>query len=107
MDNKALAKQWLAEKYWVIDDILYMSNKLMFHYSLLIDVSEHTYEQRYCYKDLALLTKAVEEFKTTGQLRYWHKDHTKGISVKGKYLYTQGMLQEPEYSMGEVDWVVE
>ncbi len=102
-------EEWLAEKGWVIDDNIYVSHKLMFHYALLVNPSltGFGYEQRYCYKNLALLEKAIEEFKETGKLRYWHKDHTKGISVKGKHLYPDGMLQEPEYAIGEVDWDID
>ena len=78
----------------------------MFHYALLVNPNHHSYDHRYCYKDLALMTKAMDEFKETGRLRYWHKDHTNNISVIGNQLYRQGVLQIPEYSIGEVDWVV-
>jgi hypothetical protein len=106
MDNEQLADLWLAEKHWTIDDNLYISHRLMFHYALLINPNREGYEHRYCYKNLALLTKAIEEFKETGKLRYWHKDHSNNISVNGKYLYESGMLTEPKYAIGEVDWVV-
>lgn len=107
MDLESTMEQWLAQKGWEIGDNIFISHKLMFHYALLVNPHGAGYEQRYCYKNLDLLTKAMDELKETGRLRYWHKDHSKGISVKGKYLYPQGMLQEPEYSIGEVDWVVE
>lgn len=107
MDLEDIMELWLAEKGWEIEEDTFISHKLMFHYALLINASGQGYEQRYCYKNLSLLTKAMEEFKETGKLRHWHKDHSKDISVKGKYLYPAGMLQKPEYSIGEVDWVVE
>lgn len=106
MDLESIMKLWLAEKGWEIGDDIFVSHKLMFHYALLVNPSGHGYEQRYCYKNLALMNQAMDELKETGRLKYWHKDHSKGISVKGKYLYPSGMLQEPEYSIGEVDWEV-
>ena len=78
----------------------------MFHYALLVNPHGGGYEQRYCYKNLPLLVKAIEEFKTTGKLRYWHKDHSNNISVIGCHKYEAGVLQEPVNSIGIVDWVV-
>jgi hypothetical protein len=106
MELEDTMEMWLAEKGWQIGDDTYISHKLMFHYALLINANGNGYEQRYCYKNLPLLVKAVEEFKETGKLRYWHKDHSNNKSVNGKYLYEAGMLTEPKYSIGEVDWVV-
>lgn len=103
---KDLMEMWNAEISWIIGDDIYFSHKLIFHYALLVNPNAHGYEQRYCYKNLPLLVKAVEELKETGKLRYWHKDHTNGISVNGNKLYEQGMLQEPKFSIGEVDWEV-
>lgn len=99
-------EHWLAEKGWEIDGDTYISHKLMFHYALLINPNGAGYEQRYCYKDLGLLTQAIEEFKATGKLRHWHKDHSKNISVMGSHLYPPGVQHLPENSIGEVDWVV-
>lgn len=100
-------KLWFAEKGWQIDDDIYISHKLMFHYALLVNPNGQGYEQRYCYKNLTLLTKAMEEFKDTGKLKYWHKDHSKNISVKGNLLFPEGAWQDdPKQAIGEVDWVV-
>ena len=106
MELEELKKNWMAEKHWLIGDDIYLCHKLRFHYALLVNPNAHGYEHRYCYKNLGLMTKAMEEFKETGKLRYWHKDHSNGISVNGKYLYPQGAWQIPEHSIGEVDWVV-
>lgn len=108
MELEDVMEQWLAEEGWEIDDNIYVSHKLMFHYALLINPSLTGcgYEQRYCYKNLALLTRAMEEFKETGKLRYWHKDHSKNISVVGNQMYPPGSHHIPKYSIGEVDWVV-
>ena len=103
---KDLMEMWLSEISWVIGDDIYMSHKLMFHYALLVNPNAHGYEQRYCYKNLALMEKAMSEFKETGKLRYWHKDHSSNVSVVGNKLYKEGVLQIPEYSFGEVDWEV-
>jgi hypothetical protein len=107
MDLDDVMEMWLAEKGWEIDGDTYVSHKLMFHYALLVNAHQTGYEQRYCYKNLALLTKAMEELKETGKLRYWHKDHSKNISVVGKHKYEAGAHQIPEYSIGEVDWSVD
>ena len=106
MELESVMEHWLAEKGWEFDGDIYVSHKLMFHYALLVNPNGQGYEQRYCYKNLALMTKAMLELPETGKLRYWHKDHSADVSVKGKYLYPAGMLQEPEYSIGEVDWEV-
>jgi hypothetical protein len=106
-ENENLKVMWFAEKAWEIGDDLYLSHKLMFHYALLVNPTDLGYEHRYCYKNLALLVKAMEEFKETGKLRYWHKDHSNNISVVDKYLYEQGVWQKPENSIGEVDWVID
>lgn len=97
---------WCAKQGWEIGGDVYISHKLMFHYALLVNPNREGYEHRYCYKTFPLLVKAMEEFKETGKLRYWHKDHSNNISVKGKYLYPSGMLQEPKHAIGEIDWVV-
>jgi hypothetical protein len=105
-EDDNLKVMWLAEKAWKIKEDLYLSHKLMFHYALLVNPTDLGYEHRYCYKNLALLEMAMEEFKETGKLRHWHKDHSNNISVVGSHKYEAGMLQEPEYAIGEVDWVV-
>jgi len=106
MELEQAMEWWNAEKGWEVNDDIYISHKLMFHYALLVNPHGGGYEQRYCYKDLFLLNVAMEEFKATGKLRHWHKDHSKNISVKGSHLYPPGMLQEPENAIGEVDWVI-
>ena len=104
--NEAM-EHWLAEKGWAVNDDVYISHKLMFHYALLVNPNQGGYEQRYCFKNLELLVRAMEEFKTTGKLRYWHKDHSKNISVVDNQMYAAGDQQVPENSIGEVDWIVD
>jgi hypothetical protein len=106
---EAVMKEWLGEKGWVIDDNIYISHKLMFHYALLINpsLSGFGYEQRYCYKNLPLLVKAIEEFKETGKLRYWQKDHSNNISVVGNKMYPPNSHHIPENAIGEVDWNID
>lgn len=97
---------WGATDGWIIDGEMYIAQKLMFHWALLINSTEYGHEQRYCYKDLALIKTAMKEFIDTGKLRYWHKDHTKNISVVGSLTYAAGAHQIPEYAIGSVDWLV-
>ena len=91
---------------WEIDGSIWLVTPLMFHVSLVIDVNELSYyEQRFCYKDLALAQKAVKEYMETGKLRYWHKDHTKNLSVKNGYLFPPGAFQDDiKQAIGIVDW---
>ncbi len=106
MELDEAMKIWDGHQGWQINDDIYVAHKLMFHFALLVNPNGNGYEQRYCYKNLDLMAKAMSEFLATGKLRYWHKDHSANVSVKGKYLYPSGMLQEPKYSIGEVDWEV-
>jgi hypothetical protein len=107
MELEEAMELWLAEKGWDFDGNVFISHKLIFHYALLVNPNEQGYEHRYCYKNLPLLIKAMEEYGETRELRHWHKDHSNNISVAGNKLYEAGMLQEPEYAIGEVDWMVE
>lgn len=95
---------------WIYDDNIYVVQKLMFHYALLInpDPSGCGYDQRYCYKDIALIELAAKEQRRNGQLRYWHKDHTKNLSVYNDFLFPQGVYQgDPEQAIGKVNWSTE
>ena len=100
-----MEKHWIALDGWKVDGSIWLVTQLMFHVSLIIDVNAYSYEQRFCFKDLALAQKAVEEYISTGKLRYWHKDHTKNISVKNGYLFPPGADQdEIDQAIGIVDW---
>jgi len=106
MELDETMEHWLAEKGWAFNDNIYISHKLMFHYALLVNPNQGGYEHRYCFKNLELLVMAMEEFKRTGKLRHWHKDHSNNISVVGSHLYEPGVITEPINAMGMVDWVV-
>lgn len=97
---------WNSDKGWIVGDDIFVAHKLMFHWALLVNPNEHGYEHRYCYQTLNVMEKAMTIYIATGELKLWKKDHTNNISVKGKYLYESGMLQEPEYAIGEVDWEI-
>tara|TARA_B100000749_G_scaffold280700_1_gene278052 strand:- start:2878 stop:3270 length:393 start_codon:yes stop_codon:yes gene_type:complete len=93
---------WIGE---VNGDIV-MIYLLMFHCAVLINPSPIAgYEQRYCYHSPEIALKAIAEYSEAGGWRYWKKDHTANISVAlGNMLFKSGDLQEPDRSIGEVDW---
>lgn len=101
-EQKAFVELWEPEEYWVVDGELWVSHKLIFHYALLTGFNGKHYEQRYCYETLPLMVKAMAEFKETGQLRYWHKDHTRDLVVHDGKLFKHCHMQGKQ--VGTVDW---
>lgn len=86
-------------------DDLYVIVPLMYHVALMKNpLPFGGCEHRWCYKSGPLAKQALEEFKESGKLRYWHKDWTNNKSVKDGLLYEAGMYQHPDYAVGEVDW---
>lgn len=115
MSDQALELQRIKELFagetaWVHNDDIYVVQKLMFHYALLInpDPSGCGYEQRYCYKDLDLIKLAGSELIRNGKLRYWHKDHTKNLSAHNNLLFPQGVhYEDPSQAIAKVNWSTE
>ena len=106
-DLATLMEHWNAEKSWVVGEDLFFSHRLMFHYALLVNPSDAGYEYRYCYKNLALIEFAMEEYERTGKLRYWHKDHSANLSVVGNLLFPQGAnYKDADQAVGSVDWTI-
>lgn len=109
----SLWELWGGVAAWRIGDDIFVVQPLMFHFALLVNPqSVSGYEHRYCYPHISMITDALKEYADAGEtdyrkLRYWNKDHTRNLTVKGKYLYPQGVPQEgPEFSVGEVDWEI-
>jgi hypothetical protein len=96
---------WGGDLGWIYEGDIYVAQRLMFHYALLINPTEFGHEQRYCYKDLRLIELAAKEQRSTGKLRYWHKDHTKNQSVIGNYLFPAGAFHEDtDQALSKVNW---
>lgn len=99
---------WGGDLGWEYDGDIYIAQRLMFHYALLINSNEYGHEQRYCYKDLRLIELAAKEQRKTGKLRYWHKDHTKNESVVKNYLFPAGAFHDDtNQAIGKVNWSTE
>lgn len=78
----------------------------MFHVAVLTNPTTcgWGHDHRYCYASEDAAKFAIEEFKETGELKYWKKDHTNNISIKDGYAYAAGNLQIPEYSEYKAEW---
>jgi hypothetical protein len=61
-------------------------------------------EERYCYYNVDLCIIAIEEFSKTGEMKFWHKHHTKNISVVGNAAYQSGAHQIVGNELYFVEW---
>lgn len=103
--NQRMAEQWQAVDGAEIDGDLYLVCKLIFHVMVIVNPEEVSHGDRFCYHNVDLAMRALNEKKENGgPLRYWKKYHSKGISVGGSLLYRDGDLQTPENAIGSVDW---
>lgn len=62
------------------------------------------YEDRYCMANLETAKKAVLDFESCGELKYWQKWHNRNITVVGEYAYRSGELTKPYNALYKVDW---
>lgn len=78
---------------------------LLCHVAIYVDITpEGGFADRYCILTPELALRAIGEYLSTGEMRYWQKWHNRNLSVAGSYLYPSGELQEPQHAVGRVDW---
>lgn len=110
MQHNTPTSEQLAQTYGAVwhtehDGDVFCITELMFHVSLLINPHPICgYEDRYCFHNTELAIRAIEEYKSTGELKYWKKHHTKNISVVGRYAYPPGAFHIPKNALYQVDW---
>lgn len=106
--KEQIAKCYHVEQVITVRGTDFIVMPLLYHYALLVEPNLTGYEQRYCYANLSLISKALREYDDDGVLKYWHKDHTKGLSVScGNLLFEPGVLHQKGLEVGEVSWSVE
>lgn len=102
-----VCRQYAVEKVITINQDDFIVLRLMFHFALIVNPTRDGYEHRYCYKDLDVIRKALREYQSNGVLKYWHKDHCKGLSVAcGNLLFAPGSNCVAGNEVGSVDWTV-
>lgn len=81
---------------------------LMFHVAVYVnpDLSYNS-EDRYCFLNADLASKAISEYDSTGSMRYWQKHHNKSISIAGSHAYRSGEHQIVENALYSVDWNID
>lgn len=106
-EKQEIAKLYCVKEVLTVNDTDFIVMPLAYHLALVLNPTRTGYEQRYCYENLERITKALREFKEGAELRYWHKDHTKGLSVAcGNLLFKPGTLHQKGEECGTVDWTV-
>ena len=89
----------------VVSGKLFTIRKLIAHAALYVDHNTSgDYEDRYCLSNVDLAKRAIEEYATTGEVRYWQKHHNQRLRVVGDLMFHDGELTIPENALRCVDW---
>lgn len=109
MDIEELIKETGAVWGKHVKDNDFVIVELAFHVGLLLNPQASSgYEERYCFYNSHLAMKAVDEYIDTGEIKYWHKWHNKGISIEcGNLMFENGVLQEKGNECGDVNWNID
>ncbi|SHH58697.1 hypothetical protein [Ferrimonas marina] len=92
---------------WRHGNDLYVGHRLLFHWALLKNpVVMGGQEDRHCYFDVETIERGLQGLLDTGELMFWHKWHTKNLTVNGSHLYPPGVKHEPQFAIDTVPWVV-
>lgn len=106
-EKQEICKLYKVKGVVTVNETDFIVLPLMYHFALLVSPTRTGYDQRYCYANLDLIKAALREFREGSELRYWHKDHTKGLSVAcGNLLFKPGTLHREGEECGTVDWTV-
>lgn len=107
-EKDALARAYNVHGVIVVNDTVFIVLRMLYDYALLVNPTLTGYEERFCYRDLKLIDKALREYKERAELRYWHKNHSKELTVAcGNLLFKSGAKQCAGEECGTVDWIVE
>lgn len=89
----------------VVSGKVFTIRKLIAHAALYVDqTTGGDYEDRYCLSNVDLAKRAIEEYATTGEVRYWQKHHNQRLRVVGDLMFHDGELTIPENAIRCVDW---
>lgn len=89
----------------VVSGRLFTIRKLIAHAALYVDhLTSGDYEDRYCLSNVDLAVRAIEEYKTTGEVRYWQKHHNQRLRVIGDLMFHESDPPIPECSLRCVPW---
>lgn len=96
---------WKPVHIEIIDDDIVMVVSLIAHVALYLNPTViDGADERYCYSNLDVALIAIEDFKQTGEFKFWQKDHNRGLVVNNNYLYQEHEHQIPENALKEVQW---
>ncbi len=81
---------------------------LAYHVALYVNPTKDAgYDDRYCIHSVDVAARAIEHFKTSGEMCFWQKHHNKRLRSSGGFIYHDNDLCIPSNALRAVNWNAE